>query len=93
MRERARENPVHRTRIQSRWVENKRNSRARKRETIRDDSSDTEARRNADRMARMREAEKAKKLERSVEERADILKKIQHRYHLLQWFCVLTNVT
>lgn len=65
--------------------ENKRDSRARKCKAIDDNSSGIEASRNADRMARMREAQRAKNLERSVEERADILNKIQHRYYFLQY--------
>ena len=59
---------VYDARRKAEHAENKRNSRARKRKAIEDDSSDTEARRNADRMARMREAKKAKNLERSAEE-------------------------
>ena len=34
----------------------------------------------------MREAQKAKILERSMEERADILNKIEHRYYFLRSF-------
>ena len=85
-KQRTQENPVRKAQLQSIWVKNKRDSRARKREAIDDDSSDNEAKIYADRITRMREAQKAKILECSMEERADILNKIEHRYYFLRSF-------